>query len=100
MKKIFLTFACSNYRNLLNNANDLANQIKFTHIFDNINLYSKEDLINDNEFWNKHKEFIINNGRGYGYWIWKSYLIKKTIDKLNNGDILLYMDADSCVKIN
>ena len=54
----------------------------------------------DNDFWNKHKEFITNNRRGYGYWIWKPYLIKKTIDKLNNGDILLYMDADSCIKIN
>ena len=100
MKKTFLTFACSNYRNLLNNANNLANQIKSTDIFDDVNLYSREHLMYDNDFWNKHKEFITNNRRGYGYWIWKPYLIKKTIDKLNNGDILLYMDADSCIKIN
>ena len=57
-------------------------------------------IMNDNEFWNKHKDFILNNKRGYGYWIWKPYLIKKTIDKLNNGDIILYMDADSTIKMN
>lgn len=100
MKKSFLTFACSNYRNLLNLAFNLTNQIKSTDIFDDINLYNKEYLINDNEFWNKHKDFILNNKRGYGYWIWKPYLIKKTIDNLNNGDIILYMDADSAIKIN
>jgi len=49
MKKSFLTFACSNYRNLLNLAFNLTNQIKSTDIFDDINLYDKEYLMNANE---------------------------------------------------
>lgn len=26
--------------------------------------------------------------RGYGYWIWKSYLVKETLTKMNSNDIL------------
>lgn len=31
--------------------------------------------------------------RGAGYWIWKSYIIKKTLEIISEGDILLYSDA-------
>ena len=31
-------------------------------------------------------------GRGYGYWIWKPYLILKELKSLNEGDILAYFD--------
>ena len=33
--------------------------------------------------------------RGAGFWIWKSYIIKKTLQQLNEGDILIYSDAAS-----
>lgn len=33
--------------------------------------------------------------RGFGYWIWKPYIVKKAIDKLNDGDVFLYIDARS-----
>jgi hypothetical protein len=33
------------------------------------------------------------NNTGYGFWIWKSYFVKKTFDIMNNGDILVYADA-------
>jgi hypothetical protein len=62
-------------------------------LFDKIVSYTDIDLKNDPEFWGKHKEFVENNKRGYGYWIWKPYLIKKTIDKMNDDDILLYLDS-------
>jgi hypothetical protein len=35
------------------------------------------------------------NKRGYGYWIWKSQIIKQHMDLLNDGEILLYCDAGS-----
>jgi len=94
MKKVFLVFACSHYRNLINSAISLCNQIKELDIFDEIIFYTAQDLINDKLFWDKHGEFIMNNRRGFGYWIWKPYLIMKTMEKLNDGDILLYLDAE------
>lgn len=71
---------------IIRQANDL-------HLFDRTILYTDEMLRNDQQFWNKHSEFIQNNRRGYGYWLWKPYIIKKTMEELNDGDTLLYLDA-------
>jgi len=62
-------------------------------VFDEIHGFTEKDLVADTEFWKKHGEFINNNRRGYGYWIWKSHVIKKTFDSLNEGDIVVYCDA-------
>ena len=75
-------------------ANCLSEQIKQLDIFDENNVYTENDLINDKSFWDKHGEFIKQNKRGFGYWIWKPYLIMKEMEKLNDGDILLYLDAE------
>ena len=95
MKKVFLAFG-SNFdgrRNHINNAHNLTENVKKLEIFDEYKLYGEQDLINDKPFWNQHKNFILNNKRGYGYWLWKPYLIKKTMENLNDGDILLYLDS-------
>ncbi len=34
-------------------------------------------------------------GKGYGYWIWKPYIIKEALCTLNENDILLYLDGRS-----
>lgn len=53
--------------------------------------FSPHDL--DNEFKKKNKK-ILSRGRGSGYWLWKPYIINKTIiEKLNDGDYLIYTDA-------
>jgi len=71
----------------------IENEMYIVNVFDKIYIYTDYDLKNDNSFWNKHAKFIENNSRGYGYWIWKPYLIMKTLEKINNNDILLYLDA-------
>lgn len=38
------------------------------------------------------------NPRGAGYWIWKPYFILKTLDTLNDGDVLVYCDSGSYFK--
>jgi hypothetical protein len=86
----FLAFG--SHANYIEAGNRIIKQATILNIFDNLNLYTAEDLKKDKEFWDRHGTFIQNNKRGYGYWIWKSYLIDKTIDKLNDGDILLYCD--------
>ena len=71
----------------------IKNELSNANVFDDITIYTDKDLKNDTSFWDKHNEFIENNSRGYGYWIWKPYLIMKTFEKMNNNDILLYLDA-------
>jgi len=45
------------------------------------------------DFYENHGNLIANNFRGYGYWIWKPYLIYKRLNELPDGSGLLYLDA-------
>jgi hypothetical protein len=92
MSKILITFAAGSQK-YIDAANRLISQAISTNIFDKTILYTAEDLQSDTEFWSKHGNFIENNPRGYGYWLWKPYLIKKTMLKMKHGDVLLYLDC-------
>ena len=89
---VFITFGAGgqNYYDAVERLTRQANTLK---LFDTIIAYTDKDLKNDTEFWSQHSNFILNNSRGYGYWVWKSYIIKKTMETLNNNDILLYLDC-------
>ena len=91
MKKYFITFGAG--KNFISAGERLIKQVKLTNYFDELILYTDEDLKNDKKFWKKHSEFILNSKRGYGYWIWKSFIIRKTMKNMNNGDILMYLDS-------
>ena len=71
----------------------ISNELKTTNVFDRIVPVIDTDLKNDKVFWNTHCEFIEKNKRGYGYWIWKPYLIMKTLEVMQNNDILFYIDS-------
>jgi len=73
----------------------ICEESKKMHIFNEIRGYTDKYLKNDTEFWNKHGKFIEHeqNRRGYGYWLWKSYLVKKEMDKSQENDIIVYCDA-------
>ena len=91
-RKWFITFGgpTVNYNNAVARVCSEANEIG---AFDHIIGYTQKDLMNDTAFWDKHKDFILANKRGYGYWTWKSYLTKKMLEKINDNDILVYADA-------
>lgn len=90
-KIIFLTFGNEKYFNSLER---LKNESVEFNIFDKILIYNDIDLKNNfPDFWKTHENFILNNKRGYGYWIWKSYLVLKTLENMNDNDILIYADA-------
>ena len=99
MIKEFITFG-GGAKNFHEAGERLKNQALNLELFDKVTLYTEEDLKKDTEFWNKHGEFIENNKRGYGYWIWKSYLIKKKFDSMNDGDVLMYLDCGCEIHIN
>jgi len=91
-KKYFITFSAGN-TNYYEASDRLIKQANNLCIFDKIISYTDDYLKNDNIFWRQHKNFIENNKKGYGYWIWKSYIIKKTMEQLEDGDVLLYADC-------
>lgn len=62
-----------------------------TNLFRDVFAYTPEDFGID--FKEKHTDFLTTNPRGYGYWLWKPYFVKKTLDSMNDGDILVYADA-------
>jgi hypothetical protein len=74
-------------------AKRLCKQAESADVFDKIIMYTIDDLQADKEFWDKHSNFIQTNPRGFGYWLWKPYIIKTTMDMMNDGDILVYLDS-------
>jgi len=82
----FISYGDNNYTNskmrISNEAQNLG--------FDNIKIYGPEDLSDD--FVKKTSPYI-SHSRGAGYWIWKSFILKNTLESMNDGDICLYADA-------
>jgi len=97
--KYFITFGgpTSNYHNAVNR---ICKQSEEFNVFDKIIGLTEKDLNNDTEFFNKHHTFIENNSRGYGYWLWKSYIVKKQLEVMNDNDILVYADAGCVMNVN
>ncbi|NYE05895.1 hypothetical protein F4694_002670 [Bacillus niacini] len=60
--------------------------------FDKVIEFNPE-LLGD-EFYKEHGSFVANNKKGAGYWIWKPYLILKTLlEYSNEGDYIFYCDS-------
>lgn len=88
MKKYFISFAntSSNF-----SSERIVYEAKKMNVFDEIIFYTENDF--DSEFIERCGKKILDNKRGYGYWCWKPYIIKKTLEKINYGDIVVYADA-------
>lgn len=71
----------------------LFNISAFWFGFFRIKNYSQKDVKNT-DFW-KQNQKILNQRRGAGYWLWKPYLILKTMEKVKKGDIIFYCDIAS-----
>lgn len=82
-----ITFANNNY---IRPRKLLVSKIKDMNFECSLISYGKKDL--DSEFREKHKS-LLSLKRGYGYWIWKPYLILKTLLQSNENDIIIYIDS-------
>lgn len=58
--------------------------------FDKILSFSPKDI--DSSFFEKNRE-ILEQKRGAGYWLWKSYFISKILEEVDEGDYIFYSDA-------
>jgi hypothetical protein len=54
--------------------------------------YSPSDI--DDLFYEKNAD-ILNQSRGGGYWLWKPYILLKTLQVANEGDYIFYSDSGS-----
>jgi hypothetical protein len=89
-----ITYGNNNY---VNSKKRLYNEALSSGWFNTITLYGPEDL--DDEFKLNFKD-ILRQQKGGGYWIWKPYIIKKHLDKLQDNDILIYLDAGCSINKN
>lgn len=55
--------------------------------------YTETNL--NSSFVKRHESILNNQTRGYGYWMWKPFIINETMKLLNEGDILIYADSGS-----
>ena len=95
IQKIHLiTYADLNFKN---GKERLYKQANNTNWFDTITAYGPEDL--DKEFKIKFKD-VLKQPRIAGYGIWRPYIIKKKIDEIDDGDILIYLDAGCSINVN
>jgi hypothetical protein len=89
--KCFITFGNDLFKNQREN---LKKQAQDTGWFDRIIIESPETIQN---FHTLHGNFIKGNPRGYGYWIWKPYIILRQLNEMNDGDFLFYIDSGSTI---
>ena len=87
MKKYFLVYNDGRYNRFLDR---LLESVR-THNKDfEIIVFDKEQI--DSDFRDKNTR-ILNECRGGGYWLWKPYIINETMKRINDGDLLFYLDS-------
>jgi hypothetical protein len=87
----FITFG--SHANYSDAAIRLCKQVNTFNLFTSITAYTGIYLTKDKTFWKQHGTFVTKHKRGFGYWLWKPYLILKTMNQLKDGDILFYLDC-------
>lgn len=88
MKKYHINYANGRYLQAQKYCSDSAKQFGFDEVIS----YSLGDI--DPEFYYKNKN-ILDQSRGAGFWLWKPYFISKTLERMENGDLLVYSDSGS-----
>lgn len=81
----------SNYE-YINLAEKTVQSIKYLYSKSETKVFNPKDLPD-----------LINNyaksyRKGYGYWVWKPYIIREALSTVNENDILLYVDGRSGLK--
>ena len=89
MKKHFITYGTNRYSH---SKFRLAKQVESLQIFDSVDVCDEKNI--SLGFKEKHKE-VLNKAHGGGFWIWKYYIILRTLETMEDGDIVLYLDSGS-----
>lgn len=86
---ILVSFADRRYRNAMKRLEKYTENFPFTerHFCDETNTFDKR-------YWRELKPWLYR--RGYGYWKWKADLVKSYLEKLDDGDVIVYSDGGIC----
>lgn len=72
-----------------------------TGAFKKVFAYSDKDLAQKfPDFWIEHQSFIERSDKGFGYWLWKPFLIRETLSIIPDGEGLLYLDAGCHINLD
>lgn len=85
MKIVFITYGNSTYEK---SKQRIIKEAQNLNLFNQIIAYGPDNLSNEIKL-----SPLFQYKKGGGYWIWKSYIIKETLKKMDEGDILFYADA-------
>jgi hypothetical protein len=89
----FLTFGAGHER-YDHTVQRISDEARSSNFFATLSPHNRESVENlYPEFFSQHGDFIEQNKKGYGLWIWKSFLISKKLDELPDDEILVYLDA-------
>lgn len=87
MKKILVSFGDSRMKL---QSERLQRQAEEMNIYDKIYICNENDLSSD--FCEKYAKELVFGSRGFGYWCWKPQIIHQILQKMQDGDILQYID--------
>ncbi len=90
-KKVFLTFAAGPRFD----TRYIVEDVRRLNLFDKIYGLGPDDL--GEAFWDRHGAFVRAHARGYGFWIWKPFIIQRCLRAMRDADILVYSDAGAIV---
>lgn len=80
----------------------LKKEAENSNFFDEIFVYGHEDM--EPDFVEKYKKLFDNKiegkQKGGGFWIYKYYFIEKLLNKMNDNDIIFYVDAGCRINPN
>ena len=88
MKTILISYADKKFfksQKILNQS-ALKNGVNRTYAYDDIWLKAQKNFYHENRC-------ILDMPRGAGYWLWKPFIILDRLNKMDEGDILLYVDS-------
>lgn len=85
MKFYLISYATGKYKEFQTELHDSIHVSEFIH-----KKYGFEDI--DKNFYQKNKN-ILDRERGAGYWLWKPYFILKTLNEVDDGDVVVYIDC-------
>ena len=87
MRKIVLvSFADKRFSNSLKRLEENTRPFNFTERY----FYTEKNALN-RDYWKHLKPWLYR--RGYGYWSWKSSIVREHLSKLEENDILFWSDA-------
>lgn len=100
MKRVFISYGDLKYKRHLSRIKKEASSLnRFDNIFTETNATIEKHSAFQNALEDNYFKETYSSPRGGGYWIWKPFVILKTLKSMQEGDILLYADA-GCHLIN